>query len=87
MHGTGSCPWKGDFHFMKVREFLRRLREDGWFEVRRRGSHRVMRHPTKRGIVVVAGNTNAEMKAGTLSQMLKQAGLKENFKGGEDGTD
>ena len=46
-----------------------------------------MRHPTKRGIVVVAGNTNAEMKAGTLSQILKQAGLKENFKGGEDGTD
>ncbi|MXY50260.1 MAG: type II toxin-antitoxin system HicA family toxin [Gemmatimonadetes bacterium] len=38
---------------MKVREFMRRLRADGWIEVRRRGSHRVMRHPTKRGIVVV----------------------------------
>lgn len=52
------------------------MREDGWYEVRRRGSHRVMRHPTKRGIVVVAGNLNADMKAGTLSQVLKQAGLK-----------
>ena len=72
---------------MKVRVLLRRLREDGWFEVRRRGSHRVMRHPTKRGIVVVAGNANAEMKAGTLSQMLKQAGLKEHETGDEDGAD
>ena len=72
---------------MKVRELLRRLRKDGWFEVRRRGSHRVMRHPTKRGIVVVAGNANAELKAGTLSQMLKQAGLKENYTGGENGPD
>ena len=46
------------------------------YTTRRRGSHRVMRHPTKRGIVVVAGNLNADMKAGTLSQVLKQAGLK-----------
>jgi predicted RNA binding protein YcfA (HicA-like mRNA interferase family) len=57
---------------------LRQLQEDGWYEVRRRGSHRVMRHSTRSGIVVVAGNPNADMKAGTLSQVLKQAGLKEN---------
>ena len=62
---------------------LRRLHQDGWYEVRRRGSHRVMRHATKRGIVVVAGNPGAEMKTGTLGQVLKQAGLKENV----DGTD
>lgn len=63
---------------MKIRELLRELRKDGWYEVRRRGSHRVMRHSRKRGIVVVAGNPNADIKAGTLSQVLKQAGLKEN---------
>ena len=61
---------------MKVREVLIRLQQDGWYEVRRRGSHRVMRHATKRGIVVVAGNPNADMKAGTLGQVLKQAGLR-----------
>ena len=72
---------------MKVRDVLRWLREDGWYEVRRRGSHRVMRHPIKRGIVVVAGDLNADMKAGTLSQVLFQAGLKENYKEGEDGAD
>ena len=63
---------------MKVREVLRRLRRDGWYEVRHRGSHRVMRHPTKRGIVVVAGNLGADMKAGTLGHVLKQAGLNED---------
>ena len=31
---------------VKVREVLRQLHEDGWYEVRRRGSHRVMRHAT-----------------------------------------
>ena len=70
---------------MKVREVLRQLHEDGWYEVRRRGSHRVMRHATKRGIVVVAGNPGADMRAGTLSQVLKQAGLTENTESG-DGT-
>jgi predicted RNA binding protein YcfA (HicA-like mRNA interferase family) len=66
---------------------LRRLHQDGWYEVRRRGSHRVMRHATKRGIVVVAGNPGAEMKAGTLGQVLKQARLKENHTENVDGTD
>ena len=63
---------------MKVREVLRRLHRDGWYVARRRGSHRVMRHPTKRGIVVVAGNAGADMKAGTLGHVLKQAGMNED---------
>ena len=70
---------------VKVREVLRQLHEDGWYEVRRRGSHRVMRHATKRGMVVVAGNPGADMRAGTLSQVLRQAGLTENTESG-DGT-
>ena len=37
----------------------------------------MMRHAAKRGIVVVAGSPNADMKAGTLSQVRKQAGLKD----------
>ena len=44
-----------------------------------------MRHATKRGIVVVAGNPGADIRAGTLSQVLKQAGLTENTESG-DGT-
>ena len=66
---------------------LRQLHKDGWQVVRRRGSHRVMRHSKKRGIVVVAGNPNADIKAGTLNQVLKQAGLKKNYKESEDGAE
>ena len=39
----------------------------------------------QRGIVVVAGYPGADMRAGTLSQVLKQAGLTENTESG-DGT-
>ena len=48
-----------------------------------------MRHATKRGIVVVSGNPGADMRAGTLSQVLKQAGLvrQENKAENVDGTD
>lgn len=72
---------------MKIREVLRQLQQDGWQEVRRRGSHRVMRHPVKRGTVVVAGNLNADMKAGTLSQVPEQAGLKDWDGDREDGAE
>lgn len=72
---------------MKVRQVLRRLHQDGWYEVRRRGSHRVMRHATKRGIVVVAGKPGADMKAGTLRQVLKQAGLDERTMESGSGAD
>ena len=34
---------------MKVRELLKRLEEDGWRQVRSRGSHRQLKHPMKIG--------------------------------------
>ena len=46
-----------------------------------------MRHSTKPGIVVVAGNLNADIRAGTLNQVLKQAGLRENYTEGGDDAD
>lgn len=33
---------------MKSSELLRLLRKDGWYEVRKRGSHIIMQHPVKR---------------------------------------
>jgi predicted RNA binding protein YcfA (HicA-like mRNA interferase family) len=30
---------------MKVREIVKRLKADGWYEGRIRGSHRVFKHP------------------------------------------
>jgi predicted RNA binding protein YcfA (HicA-like mRNA interferase family) len=33
---------------VKFDELFKILKNDGWFEVRQRGSHKIMQHPTKR---------------------------------------
>jgi predicted RNA binding protein YcfA (HicA-like mRNA interferase family) len=57
---------------------MKKLREDGWYEVAQRGSHRQYRHPSKPGRVTIAGHANDDLAPGTLNSVLKQAGLKEN---------
>jgi predicted RNA binding protein YcfA (HicA-like mRNA interferase family) len=61
---------------MKVRDVIRLLRNDGWAVIRQRGSHRQLRHPTKPGLVTVAGAGNADLAPGTLNSILKQAALR-----------
>jgi len=62
---------------MKVRDVIRLIEANGWRLVRFRGSHRQFHHSEKSGTVTVAGQMNREMPAGTLSSILKQAGLKQ----------
>jgi len=62
---------------MKVRDVLRMLRRDGWVEVARKGSHRQLKHETKKGRVTVPGKPADDLAPGTLNSILKQAGLKE----------
>jgi len=62
---------------MKVKELLKLLDEDGWVLSRTRGSHRQLKHPTKPGLVTVAGKSSLDVPKGTLSAILKQSGLKE----------
>jgi predicted RNA binding protein YcfA (HicA-like mRNA interferase family) len=61
---------------MKVREVLELLKEDGWYIVKTRGSHRQLKHSTKTGRVTVAGKPKDDLPPGTLNSILKQAGLK-----------
>ncbi len=61
---------------MKVREVLRLIVADGWYLDRTRGSHRQYKHPGKKGLVTVAGKPGDDLAPGTLSGILKQAGLK-----------
>jgi predicted RNA binding protein YcfA (HicA-like mRNA interferase family) len=61
---------------MKVRDVLRQLRDDGWYLARQRGIHQQYKHPTKRGLVTVAGKPNDDLAPGTLNSILKQAELK-----------
>lgn len=62
---------------MKIRDILDRLQLDGWSIVRTKGSHRVLKHPVKKGIVVVAGHPGKDMAAGTLKSIWRQAELEE----------
>jgi len=55
---------------------LRTLRDDGWILVATRGSHRQFKHSTKTGRVTVPGKPSDDLAPGTLSSILKQAGLK-----------
>ena len=52
------------------------IEADGWFQVRQRGSHRQYHHSSKSGTVTVSGKPSVEVPPGTLSSVLKQAGLK-----------
>ena len=56
--------------------FFRKLEADGWVHVRTRGSHRQYHHSAKPGTVTVAGKPSLEVPRGTLSAILRQAGLK-----------
>jgi predicted RNA binding protein YcfA (HicA-like mRNA interferase family) len=60
---------------VKVRAIIKLLREDGWVQVRMKGSHRQFRHPQKPGTVTVAGKLSLDVPPGTLKNIQKQAGL------------
>ena len=60
---------------MKVRDLIRLLADEGWLLARQKGSHRQFKHPTRRGLVTVAGKLSDDLAPGTLNSILKQAGL------------
>ena len=61
---------------MKVRDVIKTIEKDGWALTRTRGDHHVYTHSSKAGIVVVPGHLGSDVATGTLSSILKQAGLK-----------
>lgn len=64
---------------MTYREVIELVEADGWFVSRTaKGSHRVYKHPSKKGPLVIAsgGKLSRDVPTGTLSSILKQAGLK-----------
>jgi predicted RNA binding protein YcfA (HicA-like mRNA interferase family) len=61
---------------MKVKAAIKMIEEDGWFVVRRKGSHRQFKHRNKRGLVTIAGKPNDDLAPGTWNSILRQAGLK-----------
>jgi predicted RNA binding protein YcfA (HicA-like mRNA interferase family) len=62
---------------VKVRDIIKMIEADGWYQVDTKGSHRQYKHPTKTGRVTIAGHPGDDIAIGTLNSILKQAKLKE----------
>jgi len=60
----------------KVREITAYIKNDGWYLVRQKGSHRQYWHPTKSGTVTIPGEPSDDLPPGTAKSILIQAGLK-----------
>jgi predicted RNA binding protein YcfA (HicA-like mRNA interferase family) len=60
---------------MKVRDIIKLIEADGWYQIKTEGDHRQYKHPTKRGRVTIAGHPSKEVPTGTLASILKQAQL------------
>ncbi|MDE0010730.1 MAG: type II toxin-antitoxin system HicA family toxin [Candidatus Poribacteria bacterium] len=61
---------------MKYRRIVKMIQDDGWSLDRTRDSHKQFKHPTKPGIVTIAGKPNEDVSKGTLNNILKQADIK-----------
>ncbi|MFY0686883.1 MAG: type II toxin-antitoxin system HicA family toxin [Cyclobacteriaceae bacterium] len=61
---------------MKTSELYRMLTKDGWEAVRQKGSHVILRHPTKDGQIVFPNHGSKEMGKGLERKIMKDAGLK-----------
>lgn len=61
---------------MNAREVLKALRDDGWVQVRSKGSHVQLKHPSKPGLVTLPMHGARDIKLGTLASIERQSGLK-----------
>jgi predicted RNA binding protein YcfA (HicA-like mRNA interferase family) len=58
-----------------VREIIKTIESEGWFLSRQRGSHRQFKHPTRGGIVTVAGKPSKDLAPKTVKSIFRQAGM------------
>ena len=65
---------------VKVREVIKAIEADGWFQVRQTGSHRQFHHPTRRGCVTVAGHPSRDLPDWIVNSIMKQAGISRRMK-------
>jgi len=61
---------------MKTKEIIKLIEEDGWFEVRQKGSHRQYKHPVKKGLVTIPiHRLSNDLTPGIEKSILRQAQL------------
>ncbi|MBG9768910.1 type II toxin-antitoxin system HicA family toxin [Bacillus sp. FSL K6-1560] len=59
---------------MSSREIIKLIKNDGWYEVRVKGSHHQFRHPHKKGLVTIP-HPKKDLPKRTVKSILEQAGL------------
>lgn len=65
-----------DLKSYKVSEVIKMLKDDNWYLVAQKGSHRQFKHVTKRGRVTINGKTSDTLSQYLLNNIFKQAGWK-----------
>jgi len=70
LEGTSVCI----IHTMKSRDLLHELVAAGWQIDRIRGSHHVLKHPMRSGLIVVP-HPKKQLGVGLVAAIRKQAGL------------
>jgi predicted RNA binding protein YcfA (HicA-like mRNA interferase family) len=59
---------------VKVKEIIKLLEHDGWFEVRQKGSHKQFKHQKKKGLVTVpVHRLSNDLSPGLEKSILKQS--------------
>lgn len=62
-------------HAVTVREIIKVIEAYGWYLSRQKSSHRQFKHPTKPGLVTVAGHPPKTLAPKTVKSILRQVGL------------
>ena len=60
---------------MNFRNITKLVEQDGWYLKRTNGSHCQYKHPTKPGLVTIAGKPGKDVPEAMRKSILKQAGL------------
>jgi predicted RNA binding protein YcfA (HicA-like mRNA interferase family) len=60
---------------VKGTRLVKALQKEGWYIDRSRGSHAIMRNDDKPNTIIVIPTHTSPVKAGTLSNILKKAGI------------
>lgn len=61
---------------MKYDDLLRMLRQNGWIEIRQKGSHKILQNHSGTENITVPYHSGKEVKKGLLQVILKKAGIK-----------
>ncbi len=62
------------------RDVLKDLNDDGWHEVRQKGSHVQLKHPEKPGLITVP-HPKRDLPRGTAASIYRRAGLTHPWEG------